>query len=375
MRPVAPDATTRGDVTLFLSGDVMTGRAIDQVLPVPSDPVLYEPWVRNALDYVELAERASGRIPDAVEPSYIWGHALRALDAAGPHARIINLETAVTTSDEPDPKGINYRMHPSNTPCLTAAGIDCCVLANNHVMDWGRSGLLETLATLRSSGMCTAGAGRTIAEARAPAILEGDHRRILVFAYATQSSGVPARWAASESASGVSLLPHPSRGSADRVAEDVRVAYQEGDVVVVSVHWGGNWGYDIPRGHRAFAHRLLDSAPVSVIHGHSSHHPKGIEVYREAPILYGCGDLLNDYEGITGHEEYRGDLVLLYLVTLGASGLAGLRLVPLRIRRFRLERASEADTESLLATLRRECAVLGTDVRLSADGSLDLVRL
>ncbi|NIQ56205.1 MAG: poly-gamma-glutamate biosynthesis protein, partial [Gemmatimonadetes bacterium] len=68
---MAPDATTRGDVTLFLSGDVMTGRAIDQVLPVPSDPVLYEPWVRNALDYVELAERASGRIPDAVEPSYI----------------------------------------------------------------------------------------------------------------------------------------------------------------------------------------------------------------------------------------------------------------------------------------------------------------
>ena len=66
-----------------------------------------------------------------------------------PDARIINLETAVTRSHDRANKGINYRMSPENAECLVAAGIDCCVLANNHVLDWGRAGLLETLAVVQ----------------------------------------------------------------------------------------------------------------------------------------------------------------------------------------------------------------------------------
>jgi poly-gamma-glutamate capsule biosynthesis protein CapA/YwtB (metallophosphatase superfamily) len=76
----------------------------------------------------------------------------------------------VTTSEARAPKGINYRMHPANVGCLTAARIDCCVLANNHVLDWGSAGLEETLAR------CTRrhphrGRGRNAAEAAAPAML------------------------------------------------------------------------------------------------------------------------------------------------------------------------------------------------------------
>ena len=79
-----------------------------------------------------------------------------------PDARIINLETSVTSSEDPWPgKGIHYRMHPRNVPVLTAAGIDCRVLANNHLPDWGRDGMAETIKTLRDAGITTAGAGRT----------------------------------------------------------------------------------------------------------------------------------------------------------------------------------------------------------------------
>lgn len=67
---------------------------------------------------------------------------------AAPDFRIINLETSITTSEDWAPKDIHYRMHPANIPCLTVAKVDCCVLANNHVLDWGRSGLVETLETL-----------------------------------------------------------------------------------------------------------------------------------------------------------------------------------------------------------------------------------
>jgi poly-gamma-glutamate capsule biosynthesis protein CapA/YwtB (metallophosphatase superfamily) len=79
-----------------------------------------------------------------------------------------------------------------------------------------------------------------------------------------------------------------------------------GDLIVVSVHWGPNWGYDIPHQQRRFAHALIDKANVSIIHG--QHHLKAIEVYRDRLILYGCGDFLNDYEGIKGYEEFRDDL-------------------------------------------------------------------
>jgi poly-gamma-glutamate synthesis protein (capsule biosynthesis protein) len=133
-------------VTLFLCGDVTTGRGIDQILPHPGEPQLFETCMRSALGYVELAERASGPISRPVDFAYIWGDALATLERLRPDVRIVNLETAVTVADDAWPgKRIHYRMHPGNLPCLTAAKIDCCVLANNHVMDWGRGGLVETL--------------------------------------------------------------------------------------------------------------------------------------------------------------------------------------------------------------------------------------
>jgi len=145
---------------LFVCGDVMTGRGIDQILAHPAHPGIHEQYARSALDYVHLAEAANGPIPRAVEPAYLWGDALRVLEQAQPGARIVNLETAVTRSQNWAPKGINYRMDPLNVACLAVARVDCCVLANNHVLDWGDQGLLETVSTLHAAGLRTAGAGR-----------------------------------------------------------------------------------------------------------------------------------------------------------------------------------------------------------------------
>jgi poly-gamma-glutamate capsule biosynthesis protein CapA/YwtB (metallophosphatase superfamily) len=361
--------------TLFLCGDVMTGRGVDQVLPHPSKAGLYEPYARSALEYVAMAENANGRIPKPVEFSYIWGDAAEELDRMAPAARVINLETSVTTSEDHVPKGINYRMHPANTPCLTAAKIDCCVLANNHVLDWGRSGLAETLATLRRAGIQTTGAGPNLTEAEEPAVIDaGGDSRVLVFGVGTADSGIPRDWAATGTRAGVALLPDLSRSTADRLAESVGAVKRPGDVAVLSIHWGGNWGYGIPREHQAFAHRLIDFAGVDVIHGHSSHHPKGIEVYRGKPILYGCGDFLNDYEGISGHEAFRGDLVLMYFVTIDPStrNLLRLQMTPFETKRFRLRRATHQDATWLEGTLNREGTGLGTQVILNADNRLIL---
>lgn len=330
---------------LLLAGDVMTGRAIDQVLPQPCAPVLYESWVRDARDYIRLAERVNGPVPAPVDLCYIWGEALAEMDRLQPHLRIVNLETAVTSRAEAWPgKRIHYRMHPANVGCLSEACLDACTLANNHVLDWGHAGLLDTLESLAGAGIRMAGAGHDRGHAWQPARLPLPAGGcVLLFGVAAASSGVPADWAAQADRPGVAWLDEISAGSAREVAAIVEQERGPDDLVVVSVHWGGNWGFAIPDAHRAFAHALIDLGAANVIHGHSSHHPLPIEVYRGRPILYGCGDLINDYEGIGTVHDLRSDVGCLYALTLDRRGeLQQLEMVALQLRRFRLEHADTA---------------------------------
>ncbi|WP_114783080.1 CapA family protein [Botryobacter ruber] len=362
-------------VSLFLCGDVMTGRAIDQVLPQSVEPQLYESYVKDARAYVQLAERRNGPIPKRVPYAYIWGDALDVWQQQAPDLKLINLETSITTNPEPWPdKGVNYRMHPANIPLLKAAGIDFCSLANNHILDWQREGLLETLQTLQEAELPFSGAGQNLAEARKPAILKTKQHRVIIFAYGYGNSGIPSDWAASPQLAGINLLPDLSPETVDDIRKQVRAVKQAGDVVVFSIHWGPNWGYEIPPRHREFAYRLIDEAGVDVIHGHSSHHPLALEVYQDKLILYGAGDFINDYEGISGHDEYRSDLALMYFTELNpANGtLVSLRMVPLQLKKFRLNHASEADAAWLTRVLDREGEKVGTSVRLNSDGTLSL---
>jgi poly-gamma-glutamate capsule biosynthesis protein CapA/YwtB (metallophosphatase superfamily) len=363
-------------ITVFMCGDVMTGRGIDQILPHPGDPRIYEGYVKSAEEYVELAERAHGPIQQPVDFTYIWGDALEELERVKPDVRVINLETSVTRSDDYwQGKGIHYRMNPENVPCLTAARIDCCSLANNHVLDWGYAGLTETLETLRKAQIQTAGAGQGLPEAEAPAViaLEGKGR-VLVFSYGLPTSGMPVSWGASEGRAGVSLLEDLSDQAVRQVKQSVEVVERQRDIVVVSIHWGSNWGYDIPPEQVAFAHKLIDDAGVDVVHGHSSHHVKGVEVYKDRPILYGCGDFVNDYEGIGGYERFRGDLALMYFVSMDPSTgrLVRLQMTPMQTQHLRANRASRADALWLRDTLNREGEQFGTRAEMDQDGALTL---
>jgi poly-gamma-glutamate synthesis protein (capsule biosynthesis protein) len=363
-------------VKLFLCGDVMTGRGVDQILPHPGKPHLFEPYARSALDYVELAEFAIGEFKRPVGFDYIWGDALAEFERARPDARIVNLETAVTASEDAWPgKAIHYRMNPANAPCLAAARIDCCALANNHAMDWGRSGLAETLDSLRRIAVRTAGAGRDAEQAAAPAKIElAGGARVLVFACAVTSSGVPAQWAAAKDQSGVNVVKDLSPRAVDAIAEQVRREKRSGDIVVLSIHWGANWGFDIAREERAFAHHMIDGAGVDVVHGHSSHHIKGIEIYKKRPILYGCGDFLTDYEGIGGHEAYRPDLSFMYFPVLDANTgeLLQFSATPIQVRRFRVNRAREEGVAWLSGTLGRQSGKLAASVERQPDDTLAL---
>ncbi|HEX7940465.1 MAG TPA: CapA family protein, partial [Gemmatimonadaceae bacterium] len=241
-------------------------------------------------------------------------------------------------------------------------------------LDYVHAGLVETLETLHGAGLTTVGAGRTLAEARKPAVTEvaGDSR-VVVHGFGTPSSGIPPSWAATEDRPGVDFLVDLSEETAEEIDERVREIRRTGDVTIASVHWGSIWGYHVPAAQVGFAHRLIDGG-VDIVHGHSSHHPRPIEVYRKRVIFYGCGDFLNDYEGISGFEQFRADLALMYFVTLDpASGdLIQLRMAPMQIRKMRLNRAAPHDASWLAARLGHISLQFGAWAEMAEDGDVFL---
>ena len=359
------------DLVLCLTGDVMTGRGVDQVLATPGDPRLWEGHVHDARRYVELATAANGPIPAPVEVSWPWGDALPAMAASD--LRLLNVETSVTTSDLAVPgKAVHYRMSPGNVGCLAVARPDACGLANNHVLDFGVPGLEETLDVLARHRLSTVGAGREEAEAWRPRVMPAGATRVLVWSVAASDSGVPSSWAAGPRRPGIAFVGDLSSRGCDALCDRVQRTKRPGDLAVVSIHWGSNWGYRVPHDHVRFAHRLV-GAGVDVVHGHSSHHPRPVAVSRGRLVVYGGGDLVNDYEGISGHVEYRDDLRPLHLATLAPDGrLRELTLELFQARRMRLWRAADEDVRWLARTLTRAGRRFGSGFEVDGHSALRL---
>lgn len=353
-----------------LAGDVMIGRGIDQAQSVSAPPELYEPAVKDARRYIDLAEMANGPFDRPMAPHAPWGAALEGLAELRPDHFFVNLETSLTAGGSPwQEKGIHYRAHPENIDILSAAGVDCVGLANNHILDFGYDGLDDTLRSLRSAGIACSGAGSSRALAARPASLpaapgkEGAPRIISV---GFGNSGIPDAWFATDDHPGVFAFGDVS----ERAYREIRQLLEgdEGHPTILSIHWGKNWGFRIPEAHRKLARSLAETGLVSAIFGHSSHHPMAIEVHAGVPIIYGAGDLINDYEGIPGHDAYRPDLRLLYAVDFDAGRAVKLHALSLQMRQFRLDRAGTQDTDWLKGRLTD--ATRAPELRLTPDGVL-----
>jgi poly-gamma-glutamate synthesis protein (capsule biosynthesis protein) len=368
-------------VKIFLCGDVMIGRGIDQILPYPCNSKIYEPFVKDARDYVRFAEEINGKIDYPVSFDYIWGDALKELEKEKADLRIINLETTITTSENFESKGINYRMNPKNIDVLKVFKVNVACLANNHILDFKEEGLLETIEVLNKNGILTIGAGRNIKEAQKSLLIninKFQKARVIIFNYADVSSGVPIWWKAEKNKAGVNLLDEdyidftqtrqtvnefaPNNISAKSAFHSAKSAFK-----IFSIHWGPNWGYEVTKEQRNFAHRLIDEANVNLIFGHSSHHFKGIETYKNKIIIYGAGDFINDYEGIGGYEDFRPDLALGYIVEISNNKnelkINRLILLPFKIKKFRLNYCNKEEIDWIFNILKRESKVDGEFIK------------
>jgi poly-gamma-glutamate capsule biosynthesis protein CapA/YwtB (metallophosphatase superfamily) len=252
---------------------------------------------------------------------------------------VLNLECCISERGKPEAKRFTFRAPPAAVETLAYLGVGCVTLANNHVLDYGTTALLDTFEHLRTGGIAWVGAGPTLEDARAGAVVEG----VRVVAFADH----PRDFAAGRSRPGIAYVDL-DRGVPDWLRESARGA-------LVTPHWGPNMTSEPPP-YLCSAAAELREAGAMLVAGHSAHVFHGVD----ANVLYDLGDFLDDY---AIDRELRNDLGLLFLVELEPDGPRRIEAVPLKLEYCRTRLADSDDAAWIRRRFRDACAAFGTDVR------------
>jgi len=298
---------------------------------------------------------------------YPWGDCLPVLQET--NLRIGNLECAVSDRGDPwhyTPKVFHFRADPKNVQVLKAAGIDIISLANNHSLDFGQRALGDTIRILDGAHIAHAGAGGNIEEASRPAIYKLGGLKLAMLAL---TDNEPA-WEAKANQPGVYYCPiEPDDPRSLALMDAVAKLRQKVDTVIISLHWGPNWGYEPPAEHRSFAHSLID-AGADVIYGHSPHIFRGVEIYKGKPILYSTGDFVDDY---AVDEIERNDESFIFCLDIKEGRPFKLTLYPTVIDYFQAKLAGDR-APAIAARMSKLCHQFGTDTLWQAkDQSLQIL--
>ncbi len=334
--PSASEGTQRERCRLLLVGDCMLGRLVNEAL-------------------------------ESAPPEYPWGDTLPILHNAD--WRICNLECVISDRGTPwsaYAKAFHFRSAAKNIAVLKAARMNAVSLANNHVLDYGYDAMFEMLGILDHAGIIHSGAGIDLSQASRLAITQACGRRIGLLAFTDNEPD----WEASADCPGVFYVPtNLTDVRAKRLLGAIREYSKIADFLIVSAHWGSNWGYVPPKEHVAFAHALVD-AGADLVFGHSSHVFRGIELYKGRPILYGAGNFVDDYAIDTVE---RNDQSFIYLMELESRIPLTLRLYPTLIRRCHALRAEGVFALGIAEKMKDLCAAFNISANWNpARGCLEI---
>lgn len=318
---------------LLFVGDVMLGRLVNQTLRSES-------------------------------PEYPWGNTLPLFQQAD--VRLCNLECVLSDRGTPwtaTPKAFHFRSDARNIAVLSAARMDAVSLANNHSLDYGADALLDTLALLDGAGIQHAGAGRARDDAARAAIITTSEGAIGLLAF---TDNEPA-WEAAPDRPGTLYAPVDLRDARTlRLFERVSQARKATDVLIVSAHWGSNWGSVPPSDHVRVGRALID-AGADIVFGHSSHVLRGIEIYRGRPIVYSAGNFIDDY-AVDPIE--RNDHSGIFALVTDRHQPRALHIYPTVIADCQARLASGDTSEAIGRHLRHLCAGLGAAATWRASDAL-----
>jgi poly-gamma-glutamate synthesis protein (capsule biosynthesis protein) len=301
--------------------------------------------------------RLVNEVLENVPPEYPWGDTLPILRSAD--WRLCNLECVLSDRGTPwsaYPKVFHFRSAAKNIAVLATARINAVSLANNHVLDYGYDALIEMLEILDRAGIVHSGAGLNRREASRLVTSVVSGRKLGLIAFTDNEPG----WEATPNQPGVFYVPTDLADSrATILLEIIRESRKDVDVLIVSAHWGSNWGYHPPHEHIVFAHALID-AGADIIFGHSSHAFRGIELYKSQPILYGAGDFVDDY---AVDRVERNDQSFIYVIEKAEGIPRSVRLYPTLIRGCHASLAEGVYAMGITDKMAELCAAFHTSTR------------
>ncbi len=267
-----------------------------------------------------------------------------------------NLEGPLAIGGTPEPdKQFLFRSPPDKTaPALARAPFHVLNLANNHTLDYGASGLGETLAALRAHGIATCGAGMSLEEARRPAIIEVDGVRVAFLGY---SLTYP------ESFYATATRPGTAYGHEAQVRADIAAARAASDAVIVSFHWGQEGITELREYQIRLGHAAIDAGAIAVI-GHHPHILQAVEHYKKGVILYSLGNFA------FGSFSPRATRSAIATLDIRDGQLTEARLIPLNVNNFDVyfqpQLLSGADADDVVARLQTLSSARGTTIRNDA---------
>lgn len=288
---------------IALMGDVMLGRLVDDCLESTSNPC------------------------------YVWGDTREMIQSCD--LAICNLECVIADSGAPwseTPKVFHFRSHAKNVDSLACAGINIVTLANNHSLDYGYTAFRDMLAILKGARINYAGAGGSLTQAIRPAIVKVGGVRVGVLSFTDDMS----EWAAANGKPGIYHVRFESFSAAwQKLSDNIKRAKTECDFLIVSPHWGPNFGYSVQSNYVTWAHGIIDSG-ADMVFGHSGHIFRGIEIYKNKPIIYSAGDFIDDY---AISEDEPNDEGFIYVLELKGHNSVSLKLYPTIIKDFQAQLA------------------------------------
>jgi poly-gamma-glutamate synthesis protein (capsule biosynthesis protein) len=315
---------------LVLVGDVMLGRLVNEAL-------------------------------HNLPPEYPWGDVMPLLEMAD--ARFCNLECVMADSGTPwttTPKSFHFRSDAANVAVLQAARVGCVSLANNHVLDYGCDALLEMIAHLDHADIRHAGAGSNLEAAASSTVVACADVQLGFLAFTDNEPG----WKATHSTPGIFYVPAVLENpQSQALLSLVSQKKQQVDRLIVSAHWGPNWGHRPSDERVRLAHALVDHG-ADIVFGHSCHVVQGIELYRGQPILYGCGDFIDDY---AVDLEERNDESFVFVIDFNVSEMRRLLLYPTYIHRFQARLAQRPQADAIASRMQHLSDGFGTQAIWDAD--------
>lgn len=298
-----------------------------------------------------------GKVNECLEEKpakYPWGDTLKIMNCA--NICMCNLECVISDkgfSCSIAPKVYHFRSAAKNMDVLSEGNINAVSLANNHVLDYGHEALLDMFLQLKEMRIFFAGAGKNRAETQKLKVitLEGIKLGILAF-----TDNQP-NWEAGEDRPGIWYIPVDLDDERmHKMINLVKTIKGQIDILIISAHWGGNWGTSPPAKHRIVGKALID-AGADIIFGHSAHIFRGIEIYRNKAIIYSTGDFLNDY---MIHPIARNDQSFIWEIEVVQTELQGINLYPITIRNFQAQLAKDLIAREIITKMSRLCTQLHT---------------